>query len=151
MIQFYRNPSRSPSICVKEQESICTRGGQSRRGSWARRRSCASRRCQRLEWRVSGWRGSRDVADVRTADVLTVVAVSVVALLGTDVVHLVDGAALGAALDRAVARHGQPGDDVRVGRAAGAASVLLVTEGADDNGVVHGAFTGRKSMSWRVV
>ena len=74
-----------------------------------------------------------------TADIGTVVAVSVVGLLRTDVVHLVDGAALGAALDRAVARHGQPVDDVRVGGAAGATDVLLVTGRVDDDGVLWGA------------
>jgi hypothetical protein len=79
-----------------------------------------------------------------TADVLTVVAVSVVALCGTNVVHLVDGAALGAALDRAVARHGQPSDNVRVGGAAGATDVLLVTERANDNGLLHGACSETK-------
>jgi hypothetical protein len=85
-----------------------------------------------------------------TADVLTVVAVGVVALCGTNVVHLVDGAALGAALDRAVARHGQPSNDVRVGRAAGATDVLLVTERANDNGLLHGACSEhKKSISWR--
>lgn len=67
------------------------------------------------------------------------VAVAVVALLRADVVHLVDGAALGAALDGAVARAGQPDDDVGVGRVAGAAKVLLVAEGLDGDGVVDGA------------
>jgi hypothetical protein len=56
------------------------------------------------------------------------VAVVVVALLGSDVVHLVDGTALGATLDGAVAGGGEPDDDVRVGRVTGAAKVLLVTE-----------------------
>jgi hypothetical protein len=79
-----------------------------------------------------------------------VVTVSVVALCGTNVVHLVDGAALGAALDRAVARHGQPSNDVRVGRAAGATNVLLVTERANNDGLLHGACSEhKKSMSWR--
>lgn len=94
--------------------------------------------------------------------VVAVVAVSVVALLGTDVVHLVDGAAFGAALNGAVARHGQPVDDVRVGGGAGATDVLLVTERADDNGVLHGScggggltglgsgVMGRRTMSARV-
>jgi hypothetical protein len=81
-----------------------------------------------------------------TADVLTVVTVSVVALCGTNVVHLVDGAALRAALDRAVARHGQPSDNVRVGGAAGATDVLLVTERANDNGLLHGACSEHKSQ-----
>jgi hypothetical protein len=56
------------------------------------------------------------------------VAVVVVALLGANVVHLVDGTALGAALDGAVAGGGEPDNDVRVGRVTGAAEVLLVTE-----------------------
>jgi len=79
----------------------------------------------------------------RTADVMAVVTVGVVALLGTNVFHVVDGAALGAALDRAVARHGQPSDDVRVSRAAGATNVLLVTERANGNGLLHGACTAK--------
>ena len=81
-----------------------------------------------------------------TADIGTVVAVSVVGLLRTDVVHLVDGAALGAALDRAVARHGQPSNDVRVGRAAGATNVLLITERANDNGLLHRTCSETKSQ-----
>lgn len=61
-----------------------------------------------------------------------------------DILHLVDGAALRAALDGAVARGGEPEDDVRVGGAAGAADVLLVAEGLDDDGVREGAcFAGR--------
>lgn len=52
---------------------------------------------------------------------MTVSVVVVVALLGSDILHLVDGAALGAALDGAVAGAGQPDDDVGVGGAAGAA------------------------------
>ena len=67
------------------------------------------------------------------------VAVGVVALLRTDVLHLVDGAALGAALDGAVAGGGEPDDNVRVGRVAGATLVLLVTEGLDNDGVLHRA------------
>ena len=85
----------------------------------------------------------------RTADVMAVVAVGIVALLGTNVFHFVDGAALGAALDGAVARHGPPSNDVRVGGAAGAANVLLVAERADGNGLLHGACSEQKSMSWR--
>jgi hypothetical protein len=72
-------------------------------------------------------------------DVVAVVAVAVAVVLGTNVLHLVDGAALGAALDGAVARGGEPDDNVRVGRVAGAALVLLVAEGLDDDGVVHRA------------
>lgn len=86
----------------------------------------------------------------RTADVMAVVTVGVVALLGTNVFHVVDGAALRAALNRAVARHGQPSDDVRVSRAAGATNVLLVAERANGNGLLHGACSKQKvSMSWR--
>ena len=68
-----------------------------------------------------------------------VVVVVVVAVLGTDVLHLVDGTALGATLDGAVAGGGEPDDNVRVGRVAGAAKVLLVTEGLDGDGVVERA------------
>jgi hypothetical protein len=68
--------------------------------------------------------------------------VVVVAVLGADVLHLVDGTALGAALDGAVAGGGEPDDNVRVGRVAGAAKVLLVTEGLDGDGVVERACVG---------
>ncbi len=61
-----------------------------------------------------------------------------------NILHLVDTAALGAALDGAVARDGQPDGDVRVGWAAGAAAVLLFTEGFDDYGVVHCACFGQR-------
>ena len=64
-------------------------------------------------------------------DVVLAVAVAVAIVLGSNVVHLVDGAALGATLDRAVAGSGEPDDNVRIGRVAGAAEVLLVTEGLD--------------------
>jgi hypothetical protein len=67
------------------------------------------------------------------------VVVVVVAVLGADVLHLVDGTALRAALDGAVAGGGEPDDNVRVGRVAGAAKVLLVTEGLDGDGVVERA------------
>ena len=66
-----------------------------------------------------------------------VVVVVVVAVLGADVLHLVDGTALGATLDGAVAGGGEPDDNVRVGRVAGAANVLLVAEGLDGDGVVE--------------
>lgn len=70
-------------------------------------------------------------------DVVTVaVVVAVTVILGTNVLHLVDGAALGAALDRTVAGGGEPDDNVRVGGVTGAAKVLLVTEGLDGDGVL---------------
>lgn len=50
-----------------------------------------------------------------------VVVVTVAVVLGTDVVHLVDTTALGAALDGAVAGACQPDDVVGVGGVAGAA------------------------------
>lgn len=68
-----------------------------------------------------------------------VVVVVVVAVLGTDVLHLVDGTALGATLDGAVAGGGEPDDNVGVGGVAGAAKVLLVAEGLDGDGVVERA------------
>lgn len=73
------------------------------------------------------------------AVVNVVVVVVVVAVLGADVLHLVDGTALGATLDGAVAGGGEPDDNVRVGRVAGAAKVLLVAEGLDSDGVVERA------------
>ena len=73
------------------------------------------------------------------AVVNVVVVVVVVAVLGADVLHLVDGTALGATLDGAVAGGGEPDDNVRVGRVAGAAKVLLVAEGLDGDGVVERA------------
>lgn len=71
--------------------------------------------------------------------VLAVGVVSVRVLLRTDVLHLVHGAALWAALDGALARAGQPDDDVGVGGAAGAADILLVAEGLDCDRVVEGS------------
>ena len=64
------------------------------------------------------------------------VAVGVVALGRADVLHLVDGTALGATLDGAVTGGGEPDDNVRVGGVTGAAKVLLVTEGLDGDGVL---------------
>lgn len=71
---------------------------------------------------------------------MVAVAVGIVALGRADVLHLVDGAALGAALDGAVAGSGEPDDDVRVGRVASAAEVLLVTERLDGDGVLKSAW-----------
>lgn len=65
--------------------------------------------------------------------------VVVVRVLGTNVVHLVDTTALGAALDGAVAGAGEPDDVVGVGRVAGATEVLLVAVRLDNNGVVEGS------------
>lgn len=56
------------------------------------------------------------------------VAVAVRILGRAHVLHLVRGATLGAALDRAVTRDGQPDDNVGVGGATGAADVLLVAK-----------------------
>lgn len=70
-------------------------------------------------------------------DVVAVaVVVAVTIVLGTNVLHLVNGTALGAALDGAVAGGGEPDDNVGVGRVTGAAKVLLVTEGLDGDGVL---------------
>lgn len=66
-------------------------------------------------------------------------SMSVMAVRRPDVLELVDAAALGTALDGAVARGGQPDDDVAVGGAAGAAAVLLVAERLDDDRVLQRA------------
>lgn len=88
---------------------------------------------------------------------IIVVVVVVSVILGTNVLHLVDRAALWAALDWALAGHlrrgalvmdmvlrggstySEPGGDVGVGRGAGAASVLLIAEGLDHDRVGHGS------------
>lgn len=57
---------------------------------------------------------------------------------GANVVHLVDAAALRAALNRAVLADGEPDGDVRIGRAAGAAEVALLAERRDGDRVVKG-------------
>jgi hypothetical protein len=93
------------------------------------------------------------------------VVVVMVVILGTDVVHLVDGAALGAALNGAVLGHlcisvsiieihgwsgtisiggrgksyANPEGGVRVGRETSATSELLLASRADQNGVLHRA------------
>ena len=55
------------------------------------------------------------------------------------VFHLVDAAALGAALDGALLGHAEPEHVVRVGGEAGAAGELLGAEGFDCYGVVEGS------------
>lgn len=70
-----------------------------------------------------------------------IVTVSVTIILWANIIHLVDPTTLRAALDRAIARGGQPDDIVGVGGEAGAAEVLLVTKGLDDNGVVEGSLS----------
>lgn len=87
---------------------------------------------------------------------LLVVVVVVVVVLGAGVLHLVHAAALGAALDRAVAghlvtisqheqagkrgkTHAEPGSVVGVGGDTRAAGKLLLTSRADGDGVLHGA------------
>ena len=77
--------------------------------------------------------------------VAVIVAVAVGVLLGANVLHLIDAAALGASLDGALTGHAQPDDGVGVSRAAGAAGVLLVTGRADEDGVVQGAYVMRQS------
>ena len=71
--------------------------------------------------------------------IMMAVAVAVTVVLGTDVFHFVGGAALGTALDGAVARAGEPDDVVGVRWGACAAEVLLVAEGADGYWVFEGA------------
>ena len=87
------------------------------------------------KWSVCGC--AKILSISRTVSV--VVAVSVAIVLRSDVLHLVDAAALGAALDGAVARRGEPDDGVRVDGVAGAAEVLLVAKRLDDDGVVERA------------
>lgn len=92
---------------------------------------------------MAGKGGGRD----RRTNVVVVVAVAIV--LGTDVFHLVDTATLGAALNGAVTRGGQPDDVVGVDGVAGAAEVLLVAKGLDDNGVVDGSCVQQCAISSR--
>lgn len=63
------------------------------------------------------------------------VVVSMVIVLGPDVVHLVRGSALHAASLWLLARERDPDHVVGVDREAGAADVLLVAGGVDDDGV----------------
>jgi hypothetical protein len=64
-----------------------------------------------------------------------VVVAVVMALLRTDVVHLVGGATLRTALDWTVLGHGEPDDNVAISRVASAAQVALLAEGLDGDGV----------------
>jgi len=70
---------------------------------------------------------------------VVVVVVMVVVVLGANVLHLVDAAALGATLDGAVAGHTQPCDTVGVGGESGAAGKLLVAGRLDHDRVLHRA------------
>ena len=45
--------------------------------------------------------------------------------------------------------YGQPVNGMRIGREAGAASVLLVTSTVDDNRVVEGSYSGIRQLSVR--
>lgn len=71
---------------------------------------------------------------------VAVVVVAVVVVLRSDVLHLVDAAALGASLNGALAVHAQPGNDVRVGGVTSATGVLLITSRLDHDGVVQSSF-----------
>lgn len=81
---------------------------------------------------------------------VVVVAVSVAVIRRADVFHTVDGAALGATLDGALAVHAEPDGPVRVRRVAGAAGVLLFAGGVDDDGVVEGACVDGKKVRARL-
>lgn len=70
---------------------------------------------------------------------VVVVVVAVAVVLGSDIVHLVHVAALGAPVNRALARETDPDNIVRVDGEARAAGVLLVTGRADQNGVLDSA------------
>lgn len=80
--------------------------------------------------------------DLRRKDVsvegirlLTVVVVTVGISLRSEVVHLVDGTALGAALNRAVLRDGEPDGVVGVHRDTSASKVLLLAVGLNGDGI----------------
>jgi hypothetical protein len=75
-----------------------------------------------------------------STEALTRVVVVVVGLLGSNVVHLVDGTTLRAALDGAVLGGGQPYDGVGVGGESSASEVTLLSERRDDDGVLHGSY-----------
>jgi hypothetical protein len=68
--------------------------------------------------------------------------VVVVVILRTDVVHLVDAAALGASLDRALAGEAEPVNTVRVGRETSATSELLLASRSNHDGVLHRSEAG---------
>jgi hypothetical protein len=68
--------------------------------------------------------------------------VVVVVILGTDVVHLVDAAALGASLDRALAGKAEPVNTVRVGRETSATGELLLASRSDHDGILHRSKAG---------
>ena len=74
------------------------------------------------------------------------VVVVVTVILWAHVLHLVHTSALGATLDGSVAGGCEPDDDVGVCWVAGAADVLLVAEGLDDDWVFESAF-GSGSIS----
>ena len=78
-------------------------------------------------------------------------AVRVVGLMRTDVLHLVAGTAFRAALERPVAGDGEPDDVVGVGWAAGAAEVLFVAEGVDYDGIFERACAAVFEVSGRRV
>jgi hypothetical protein len=92
-----------------------------------------------IDKRLVGREIVEERGDYHTANILAVVTVVVVALSRTNIIHLVDRTTLRAALDRTIARHGQPSNNVRVSRAASATNILLVTERANDDGFLHGA------------
>lgn len=66
---------------------------------------------------------------------MAVTVIVVVILLGTDVLHLVDAAALGAPLNGALTGHTEPDDVVGVSGDTSATGELLLAGGADENGV----------------
>ncbi len=70
---------------------------------------------------------------------MVVVVVSVRVVRWANILHFVDGAADGAALDGPRAVHAQPEGVVGVDGVAGTACELLETEGVYGDGVVEGA------------
>lgn len=71
----------------------------------------------------------------------------VVGLLRSNVVHLVDGTTLRAALDGAVLGGGQPDDGVGVDGESSASEVTLLSERWNDDGVLHGSYNPSISIT----
>jgi len=95
-------------------------------------------------WETSGVLWADVVSEGLWLFVTVVIVVSVV--LSSDVVHLVDGSALDAALVWAVLGDGEPFGLVRINRETSASEVLFLAHRLNDNWVLHGSETG--SIQW---